>query len=82
MGDSICFSTFLCIFIPNMKRDKIYPESGVELSSFISKHYDRILAIASMGHYQRAIRQAVNDMAFYLRTISWIWDVAQVPIHN
>lgn len=45
-----------------MKKEKIYPESGVELSPFISRHYDRILAMGSMGHYPRAIRRAIRDM--------------------
>ena len=45
-----------------MKKKRIYPESGVELSPFISKHYDRVLATASMGHYPRAIKLAIKDM--------------------
>jgi len=45
-----------------MKKEKIYPESGVELSPFISKNYDRIMALASMGHYPKAIIQAIKDM--------------------
>ncbi len=43
-------------------REKMYPESGVELSPFISRHYDRILSMASMGHYHQSIRRAVKDM--------------------
>ncbi|MEN8204158.1 MAG: methyltransferase domain-containing protein [Bacteroidota bacterium] len=43
-------------------RDKIYPESGVELKPFVSKNYDRILSVASLGHYPRSIRQAIDDM--------------------
>ena len=45
-----------------MKQERIYPESGVELNPFVSKHYDRILATASLGHYPRAIKQAIKDM--------------------
>jgi len=45
-----------------MKKKKTYPDSGVELSPFVSKHYDRILAIASMGFYPRAIKQSIRDM--------------------
>ena len=45
-----------------MKRERIYPESGVELSPFISRNYDRIMALASMGHYPKSIIQAVSDM--------------------
>ncbi len=41
---------------------KIYPESGVELSPFVSKHYDRILALASLGHYHKSIRKAIGIM--------------------
>lgn len=45
-----------------MNQEKIYPESGVELSPFISKHYDLVLATASMGYYPRAIKRAIQDM--------------------
>ena len=45
-----------------MKKEKIYPESGVELSPFMSRHYDRILALASMGHYPKSIIRAIEDM--------------------
>ncbi|MCK4991515.1 MAG: class I SAM-dependent methyltransferase, partial [Bacteroidales bacterium] len=45
-----------------MKREKIYPDSGVELSPFISRNYDRILALASLGHYPKSISQAIGDM--------------------
>ena len=45
-----------------MKQKKIYPESGVELNPLVSKHYDRILATASLGHYPRTIKQAIKDM--------------------
>jgi len=45
-----------------MKKEKIYPESGVELSPFISRHYDRILAMASFGHYHRSVTMAIGAM--------------------
>ena len=45
-----------------MKKERIYPESGVELSPFMSRHYDRILALASMGHYPKSIIRAIEDM--------------------
>ena len=45
-----------------MKKEKIYPDSGIELSPFISRNYDRILAFASMGLYPRYIIQAIKDM--------------------
>ncbi len=45
-----------------MKKEKIYPDSGVELSPFISRHYDRILALASMGHYPKSIIKAIRDI--------------------
>ncbi|MFH0756765.1 MAG: class I SAM-dependent methyltransferase [Bacteroidota bacterium] len=45
-----------------MKKEKIYPDSGVELSPFISRNYDRIMALASMGHYPKAIIQSIKDM--------------------
>ena len=43
-------------------KEKIYPESGVELSPFISKHYDRILGFASLGRFHRRIGEAIRDM--------------------
>jgi ubiquinone/menaquinone biosynthesis C-methylase UbiE len=43
-------------------KEKIYPESGVELSPFISKHYDRILGYASLGRFHRRIEEAIRDM--------------------
>ncbi len=45
-----------------MKQKKIYPESGVELTPFISRNYDRILGTASLGLYPRAVKQAISDM--------------------
>jgi len=45
-----------------MKKERIYPDSGVELSPFISRNYDRILAVASMGHYPKSIIRAIKDM--------------------
>jgi demethylmenaquinone methyltransferase/2-methoxy-6-polyprenyl-1,4-benzoquinol methylase len=45
-----------------MKKEKIYPDSGVELSPFISRNYDRIMALASLGHYPKAIIRAIRDM--------------------
>jgi demethylmenaquinone methyltransferase/2-methoxy-6-polyprenyl-1,4-benzoquinol methylase len=43
-------------------KEKIYPESGVELSPFISRHYDRILGIASLGRFHQRIGEAIRDM--------------------
>jgi len=45
-----------------MKKERIYPDSGVELSPFISRNYDWILAVASMGHYPKSIIRAIKDM--------------------
>jgi demethylmenaquinone methyltransferase/2-methoxy-6-polyprenyl-1,4-benzoquinol methylase len=41
---------------------KIYPDSGVELNPFISKNYDSIMNVASMGLYRRFINGAIADM--------------------
>jgi ubiquinone/menaquinone biosynthesis C-methylase UbiE len=43
-------------------KEKIYPESGVELSPFISRHYDRILGFASLGRFHRRIGEAIQAM--------------------
>jgi demethylmenaquinone methyltransferase/2-methoxy-6-polyprenyl-1,4-benzoquinol methylase len=41
---------------------KIYPESKIELSPTILKHYDRIMNSISFGKYHKFIVQAVKDM--------------------
>ena len=43
-------------------KEKIYPDSGVELSPFISRHYDRIMAIGSLGRYHRSVNKAIGAM--------------------
>ncbi len=42
--------------------EKIYTDSKVELTPFISKHYDSILNIASFGLYKKFIHSAIADM--------------------
>jgi len=49
-------------FIAYKMKDKIYPESGIELSPFISRHYDRILSIGSLGRFHRSIKKALEAM--------------------
>ena len=41
---------------------KLYPESGVELTPFIAKHYDKVMNIGSFGMYHRFIVNAVKDI--------------------
>jgi len=41
---------------------KLYPESGVELTPFIAKHYDKVMNIGSFGMYNRFIVSAVKDI--------------------
>jgi demethylmenaquinone methyltransferase/2-methoxy-6-polyprenyl-1,4-benzoquinol methylase len=41
---------------------KIYPDSGVELSPFISKNYDRVMNLGSVGLYNRFIKKAIAEM--------------------
>lgn len=45
-----------------MKKEKNYPDSGVELNPFVSRNYDRIMALVSMGHYPKSIVRAIKDM--------------------
>lgn len=45
-----------------MKSEKIYPESGVELSPFVAKHYDTIMNIGSIGIYKSFINKAIRDI--------------------
>ncbi len=41
---------------------KLYPESGVELTPFISKHYDKVMNMGSFGMYHKFIARAIKDM--------------------
>ena len=41
---------------------RLYPDSGVELSPFISKHYDKIMNIGSFGKYKGFIHNAISDL--------------------
>jgi demethylmenaquinone methyltransferase/2-methoxy-6-polyprenyl-1,4-benzoquinol methylase len=41
---------------------KLYPESGVELTPFVSKHYDTLMNWGSMGGYQRFINDAISTL--------------------
>jgi len=43
-------------------KNKIYPDSGVELKSFTAKHYDRVMNIASFGLYRGFISRAIKNM--------------------
>lgn len=44
------------------KNQKIYPESGVELSPFISKYYDKVMNTSSFGLYKGFIEKAIRDI--------------------
>lgn len=41
---------------------KLYPESGVELTPFLSKHYDTLMNWGSMGGYRRFIHHAISNL--------------------
>lgn len=41
---------------------KIYPDSGVELTPFISMNYDRVMNIGSFGLYRGFIHKAIDQM--------------------
>ncbi len=45
-----------------MKQQRLYPDSGVELSPFIAKHYDFIMNSLSFGKYRRFIHKAIADI--------------------
>ena len=42
--------------------EKYYPDSGVELSEFTAKNYDKVMNIASFGMYKKFIYRAISDM--------------------
>jgi len=46
----------------NSKTNKIYPDSGVELSPFTAKNYDQVMNIASVGIYRGFIHRAIKAM--------------------
>ncbi len=41
---------------------KHYPDSGVELSEFTAKNYDKIMNIASFGYYRGFIKNAIQKI--------------------
>lgn len=41
---------------------KIYPDSGIELTPFISRHYDGLMNTLSFGLYRGFIEKAIRDM--------------------
>jgi demethylmenaquinone methyltransferase/2-methoxy-6-polyprenyl-1,4-benzoquinol methylase len=43
-------------------KKKIYPDSGVELSEFTAKNYDKVMNIASFGKYKGFIKKAIADL--------------------
>jgi len=45
-----------------MRQNKLYPDSGVELTPYIAQHYDRLMNSLSFGLYSRFIRKAIADM--------------------
>jgi len=42
---------------------KIYPDSGVELTPFTARNYDKVMNIGSLGMYRNFIKKAILDMA-------------------
>ena len=42
--------------------EKFYPDSGVELSEFTAKNYDKVMNIASFGKYKGFIKTAISDL--------------------
>lgn len=43
-------------------RMKFYPDSRVELTPFIARHYDLLVDLLSGGSYRRFIARAINDL--------------------
>jgi len=42
--------------------NKLYPDSGIELSKFIASNYDKLMNIASFGKYKGFINKAIKDL--------------------
>lgn len=43
-------------------KTKIYPDSGVELNPFVSRNYDKVMNVASMGLYRGFIKKTIANM--------------------
>ncbi len=41
---------------------KLYPESGVELTPFTARNYDKVMNIGSLGMYRSFITKAISEM--------------------
>ena len=46
----------------NLKTDKLYPDSGVELKPFTVKNYDKVMNIASLGFYRGFIHRVIKTI--------------------
>jgi len=42
--------------------EKIYPDSGVELNTFVAKNYDKVMNTMSLGLYSGFIKKAIQQM--------------------
>ena len=42
--------------------EKIYPESGVELTPFTARNYDKVMNIGSLGIYKSFINKVIREM--------------------
>jgi demethylmenaquinone methyltransferase/2-methoxy-6-polyprenyl-1,4-benzoquinol methylase len=46
----------------NLKTDKLYPDSRVELKPFSARNYDKVMNIATLGFYCSFIHRAIREM--------------------
>jgi len=46
----------------NLKTNKIYPDSGVELTTLMAINYDNVMNIATLGFYRSFISRAIKAM--------------------
>lgn len=46
----------------DLKTDRIYPDSGVELNPFMAKNYDLIMNLATLGLYNLFIHNVIKEM--------------------
>lgn len=58
---TFCTLIFAFYYFNFMSR-KIHPESKVELSPLVAKHYDKIMNSITFGKYNRFIHRAIKDM--------------------
>ena len=62
LSQAFLWRVYLRSFKMKINVGNLYPDSGVELSKFSAKNYDKIMNIASFGKYKGFIKKAISDL--------------------